>query len=194
MLALPALPTALIVLKTKRAVRTPIPATRARRRSPIMDAPHMLAVSADRHTSRKPTKISPLAAIAATPPSIFRNLLFVLGLPPPIVWPAQFHEQRAFRTPQSGRSAARTAAAPRSPGREPAVRKGDRPTLALRVGASASLPRRRPNCATRPIRCGSCSTRSPLRSRVLARRTAEKVRLARATASPRSTIAGWLAE
>jgi len=52
MLALPALPTPLIIRKTKRTVRAPPPASRTRRRYPIMRPPAMLTSPADRHTSR----------------------------------------------------------------------------------------------------------------------------------------------
>jgi hypothetical protein len=57
-LALPSLSAPLIICKTNPAVRTPVPASRARRRYPVVNTSAMLAVAADWHTSSSVPKTS----------------------------------------------------------------------------------------------------------------------------------------
>ena len=60
MLALPALPSLFIPSKTKRAMRTPTPTIRTRRRNPIVLAPAMLATPTRRHTPPSNTSVFPV--------------------------------------------------------------------------------------------------------------------------------------
>jgi hypothetical protein len=72
MLALSPLPAPLIILKTKRAGRIPVSAPRARRRDPVVFTPAMLALAADRHTSRL-YQNSPHPATAVVAPAANQN-------------------------------------------------------------------------------------------------------------------------
>jgi hypothetical protein len=65
MLTLPTLSALLKILKAKGAGRTPVSALRTHRRDPVVLAPAMLALAADRHTSRLYQKL-PTRATATT--------------------------------------------------------------------------------------------------------------------------------
>src|ERR1700730_14386861 len=80
-LALPSLSAPLIICKTNPAVRTPVPASRARRRYPVVNTSAMLAVAADWHTWSSVPKSLAGREIPILQ-SIFRNSSLVLAFQP----------------------------------------------------------------------------------------------------------------